>query len=88
MARLFAILDRYPLIDEIFSGNTTPEKHFFQYASSMAFETKRTPLPLVRPMPTAVKDKEQRAATLRGLFQARRVHILPNDQTNAHRSAS
>jgi len=39
-------------------------------------------------MPTAVKDKEQRAATLRGLFQARRVHILRNDQTNAHRSAS
>jgi|TARA_B110000211_G_scaffold89244_1_gene104261 hypothetical protein len=29
MARLFAILDRYPLIDEIFGGNTTPEKHLF-----------------------------------------------------------
>ena len=83
MERLFAILDRYPLIDEILCDNTTPEKNFFQYANSMAFETKRTPMPFVRSMPTAGRDKEQRAATLRGLFQARRVHILRNDQTNA-----
>ena len=83
MARLFASLDRYPLIGELLSDKTTPEKHFFQYASSMAFETKRTPLPFVRSMPTAGRDKEQRAATLRGLFQAGKVHILRNDQTNA-----
>ena len=83
MARLFASLDRYPLIGELLSDKTTPEKHFFQYASSMAFETKRTPLPFVRSMQTAGRDKEQCAATLRGLFQARKIHILRNDQTNA-----